>query len=89
MTRKKRWFIKATGSVCYDLAGINFPMMESLNFEEMLSGIKNANARWVNQFACMNQPTVLTFSATEAEARQLTRVLPVGLTVVGHLENEN
>jgi hypothetical protein len=64
-------------------------MQESLNFEEMLGKIKNVNFSWQNQFCSMNQPTILTFSATEAEARQLTRVLPMGLTVIGDNENEN
>ena len=72
MTRRKRWFIKTTGFVCYDLSGINF-YDGKLRILEILSSIKNANARWVNQFCSMNQPTVLTFMATEAEARQLTR----------------
>lgn len=78
----KRYYVKATGSVCYDRSGITFPDTETVNFNSLLSGL--STPKWENQFDWSNQPAVLSFSAEEKEAREINRILPVGLIVVSH-----
>ena len=81
-----RYYIKATGQVCYDSSGIVFPSQIALDFKELLSQLKNAEIKWENQFGWFNQPKVLSFRATEKEARAVNDKLPLGLIVSGHWE---
>ena len=81
-----RYYIKATGSVCYDDTGIVFPSHIALDFKDLLSPLKNPEMKWENQFGWFNQPLVLTFRASEEEARELNEKLPIGLIVSDHWE---
>ena len=81
-----RYYIKATGSVCYDSTGIIFPSQIALDFTSLLSQLKNAEMKWENQFGWKNQPLVLTFKATEKEARAVNDRLPLGLIVSEYWE---
>ena len=83
----KRYYIKATGSVCYDDTGIVFPSQIALDFKELLSQLKNPEIKWENHFGWINQPLVLTFRANEKEAKEVNDELPIGLIVNGHWEN--
>jgi len=80
----KRFFIKATGSVCYDSTGITFPSPIALDFKDLLSPLKNPEMKWENQFGWCNQPLVLTLRASEREAQKLNNRLPIGLIVSEH-----
>ena len=83
----KRYYIKATGSVCYDEKGITFPENIAVNFKGILSSICSPKVKWENQFSWTNQPEVLSFSAKEKEAREINNKLPIGLIVVEHWDN--
>ena len=80
----RRYYIKATGSICYDETGIVFPSQIALDFKDLLSQLKNPEIRWENQFGWFNQPLVLTFKASEEEAKAVRDKLPMGLIVSEH-----
>jgi len=80
----KRYYIRATGSVCYDPTGIIFPSKIALDFTDLLSPLENAEVKWENQFGWCNQPLVLTFKGSENEAKDINEKLPIGLIVSGH-----
>lgn len=64
-------FIYATGDTCYDESGITFPVQQeqAVDWDEILSGLKNPAPRWETQYDWLNQPKVLVFSASPDEVR--------------------
>ena len=81
---KMKYYIKATGSVCYDKSGITFPLVISVDYVEILSRYQISDIIWENQYGWSNQPEVLCFSAEEENIKQLNEEIPVGLLVVEH-----
>ena len=82
-----KYYLKATGSVCYDNSGITFPLIISVDYEEILSRFQISNISWENQYGWSNQPEVLTFWAEEENVKQLNTEIPIGLIVVEHWDN--
>ncbi len=85
----KKYYIKATGSTCYDNTGVTFPHNESFQLQEedmsaekFVDELWGRNIRWENQFGWENQPQVLTFEASEEDATAIGYDLPHGLIVV-------
>jgi len=82
----KRFYIKATGSICYNETGIIFPSHIPFDFKDLLSPLHNPEMKWQHQFGWINQPKVLTFRASEKEAKEVNEKLPIGLIVSEHWE---
>jgi len=57
-----RYYLKATGSTCYDSSGVTFPVVAAVDFEDILTSAGATNLEWINQFGWSNQPAVLCFS---------------------------
>ena len=83
----KKYYLKAICSVCYGKSGITFPLIISVDYEEVLSRYKISDLTWENQYGWSNQPEVLTFSAEEENIKLLNEELPIGLIVVEHWNN--
>ena len=84
---KIKYYLKATGSVCYDKNGITFPLIIKVDYGEILSRYKITDLTWENQFGWNNQPEVLTFWAEEENIKKLNEEIPIGLIVVKHWDN--
>ena len=59
-----KFYLKATGSACYDFSGITFPQTKSFDLEMLIMGTGGTSLIWERQFGWRNQPLVLTFEAT-------------------------
>jgi len=81
---QKQYYLKATGSVTYDRSGITFPLIISIDFDELLNKCDATDIKWEEQYGWSNQPEVLTFWAEEVNIKQINKVLPVGLIGVEH-----
>ena len=73
----KKYYVKATSSVCYDKTGITFPEKVSVNFDKLLKDAENI--QWENQFGWDNQPEVITFYGSVGLVAMLDLALPNGL----------
>ena len=80
----KKYYLKGTGSVCYDQSGITFPLIISVDYADILTRYKISDIKWENQYGWRNQPEVLTFMAEEENIKKLNEEIPVGLIVVEH-----
>ena len=79
-----RYYIKATGSTCYDRTGITFPEKKELDLEGIVKNHGGYNLRWESQFGWTNQPDVLTFKALQNDlnpVKELELVLPNELII--------
>ena len=79
-----RYYLKATGSACYNKGGegTTFPKRK-INLEEMLKTVGAENIRWCNQFNWKNQPKVLTFNIKEQNLVSLnTRLIILNLPLI-------
>ena len=78
----KKYYVRATGSTCYDKTGITFPEKVSIDFDSLLEDTKNV--QWENQFGWSNQPKVITFHCTKSLADKIDSSFPFnyGLIVV-------
>lgn len=56
-----RFYLKPTGSACYDKTGITFPHKIAYDLENMVWARAAKHIRWGRQFGWKNQPRVLTF----------------------------
>ena len=56
-----KYYIKATGSTCYDKTGITYPENKTIDLETLVNSHGGFNCVWQNQFGWSNQPQVLTF----------------------------
>jgi hypothetical protein len=63
----KQFYIRATGSTCYDQTGITFPIKDPVDWYSLFAGLKDPSPRWENEFGWENQPEVLVFRATPEE----------------------
>ena len=69
-----KYYIKATGSVCYDKTGITFPEKVSVDFDSLL---KNAeNVQWENYHGWDNLPEVVTFHCSKILADEIESHFP-------------
>lgn len=75
----ERFYIRASGSVCYDRTGITFPAPSAIDFVALLkkNGVKNYS--WCRENGWSNQPRVLCFRATAKEQVAINHELPMGL----------
>lgn len=55
------FYLKPTGSTCYNRTGITFPAKKRINFEKRLAAMGCKDFYWCNQFGWSNQPEVITF----------------------------
>ncbi len=83
----KKYYLKATGSVCYEKSGITFPLVINVDYNEILSRYGATNLSWENQYGWSNQPEVLCFFAEEENIKKLNEEIPIGLIVVDHWDN--
>ena len=83
----KKYYLKATCSVCYDKTGITFPLIINVDYGEILSRYGTTDLTWENQYGWSNQPKVLTFLAEEENIKKLNEEIPIGLIVVEHWNN--
>lgn len=66
----RRWYyIRATGSTCYDQSGITFPVKEAVDWNALLEGLGNPRTKWEPEHGQSNLPPVLTFWANDEEVR--------------------
>jgi hypothetical protein len=79
----KQYYIKATGSVCYNWQGLTYPEDIAISWDGLLLGL---NAKWEFPEGLSNLPLVLTFTATEEDANAVNEILqrdyPVRLLVL-------
>jgi hypothetical protein len=80
-----QYYIKATGSTCYDSSGITYPEKQPVNWLALLFG--TANRSWENNLGMSNQPKVITFDARSSVAKNIDLKLPPGLMVSEHWSN--
>jgi len=71
----KAWYVKATGSVCYDARGVSFPERREIDWAEILGAARVRHWQWRNQFDWDNQPEVLCFEGTDEQARAVDDAL--------------
>lgn len=64
----RQYYIRATGSTCYDQSGVTFPVKEPVDWDVILEGLKDPAPRWESQFGWKNQPEVLVFTASPEES---------------------
>lgn len=84
-----RYYLRASGSNCYDKTGVTFPTHQPMNIEDIIKSVcEKPNLRWANQFGWSNQPKVLTFNATEQEVKGLDEVFPYATVLVTPHWNE-
>ena len=83
----KKYYLKGTGSVCYDKSGITFPLIIKVDYAEILSRFQISDFTWEDQYGWSNQPEVLTFLAKEENIKKLNEEIPIGLIVVEHWNN--
>jgi len=57
-----RYYLKATGSTCYNSSGVTFPIDVAIDFEHIVASAGATDLEWANQFGWSNQPEVLCFS---------------------------
>ena len=77
-----KYYIKATGSVCYDKTGITFPEKIVIDFDSLLKNVENV--QWENYHGWDNLPEVVTFYGSVGLVAMLDMALPNGLLVSEH-----
>ena len=59
---RQEYYLKATGSTCYNKTGITFPICIVIDLVKLLKSYGVTNIEWRRQFDWSNQPEVLTFN---------------------------
>ena len=63
--KTKRFFLKATGSTCYDEMGITYPMTIKIKLDLFVQSLGGTKTYWANEFN--NLPKILLFNALPAD----------------------
>jgi len=82
-----KFYIKATGSVCYGRSGITYPVPEvdsDMTPRDYVEWQGGENVTWERQYGWENQPEVLCFEGSQLDARNVEAFLPRGLLVSAH-----
>ncbi len=72
-----KYYLKALGSVCYNKDGITFPEKHPLDFNSLAKALLPPKYYWQRQFGWTNQPEVLIFDASKAQAEKFGRVVNI------------
>ena len=72
---KKHYYLKATGSVCYNRLGVTFPEAKSIPIDDIAQIFFGRNFGWQKQFSWETQPEVLVFKTTRERARIFQTVM--------------
>lgn len=72
---KKRYYLKATGSVCYDASGITFPRRIPIDIDALAKIFFNSSTTWQHAHGWKNQPKALCFECDEATAHLFDKVM--------------
>ena len=56
-----RFYLKPTGSTCYDKSGITFPHKFTYDLQSLVANRGAKDIGWQRQFGWANQPEVLIF----------------------------
>ena len=65
------YYLRATGSTCYDRTGLTFPNTVPMDFQAILRKHDVVETEWKPEFGWSNQPDVLCFQATSEQARAI------------------
>lgn len=79
-----KFYLKATGSTCYDETGITFPEKKEIDLQLLLILAGAGLVRWERQFGWSNQPKVLVFdyrNIDQLDALIEYKIYPLGLLV--------
>jgi hypothetical protein len=72
---KRKYYLKAGGSICYDKDGITFPTKQAIPFDKLANIFFGDRSGWQRQFNWENQPEVLIFQASETKAVMFQQVV--------------
>lgn len=68
-----KYYLKATGSTCYDETGITFPHEIKYDLFNLVWARGATYVKWGKQFGWSNQPRVLTFRCDEPKILEMIK----------------
>lgn len=88
-----RYYIKATGSTCYDKSGLTYPNKLTIDLEQLVKLGDASEVHWEPHLNLDNLPEVLCFGywVTEDQYDTMTMVsdiiYPMGLIIASHWDH--